>query len=153
MTSQQPICNNSETLSLKEIISSKENGLVNHISSKEKVNNKLKDGKTVLKKKKWKWRKNKKRTPKQVISKSCNSAKTTPTNLQVKRKRDENLDMLQVAIKKRKKKKMEVTAKGNTSENIVKFKPVLVIRKPEDYSANWKQLKEVKLKEQYSTLM
>lgn len=140
--SSQPIYNNSEASILRETVSHHNSGLVNHILSQEKGNKSmLKDGARLPKKRKWTWRENKKGTLKQVTTDCCDNAKTTTDQL-VKMKLDEGSGGVR-STKRKREKKMEITEKGNSSDSAVGFKPLIIIRKPEDYSANWKQLKEI----------
>lgn len=60
------------------------------------------------------------------------------------RKREETDDSVQPPKKrKRRKKKKTVKAEETSAENSTGYMPILHVKKPEDYSANWKKLKEV----------
>ena len=54
-------------------------------------------------------------------------------------KSDDISKSLQPSKKRRKNKKKKVTKEGSTEA----LKPILIVKNPEDYSANWKMLKEV----------
>lgn len=101
---------------------------------------------SVSKKKKWKWRKNKKRKPQgQLGGESGDSSGKTTGNSAVKIKPDESTgtDSVQPAKKKQKRRKKKLVKDEGRSADASEYKPVIVVKKAEDYSANWKQLKEV----------
>ncbi|XP_042218005.1 RNA exonuclease 4-like [Homarus americanus] len=131
-----------------QIVKTNTNDLIRNIPPKQNENGKeLGDGKSYSKKKKWKWRKNKK----PVKSSTNQSASETSSSIQISHpvisKLEGNSDSLQPAKKRRRKKKSKGAVEVTSAENTTGFKPVLILKKPDDYSANWKQLKEIITKE------
>lgn len=94
-----------------------------------------------------KQRKNRKRKRQQQssVNSSINSDKSSSIDPAIKEKQDESSESLKPTKKKRKKKKKKSAEQqeNSTGTGTSEYKTVVIVKSPEDYSANWKQLKEV----------
>lgn len=142
MISKQSHTKDSQFLAAKKENLPNNNDLGGHKLSKNSDNVNNSGSLLKSKKKKWRWRKNKKakKNPCQVGSESGNGVDKTSEHVTAKRKCDEVNDSIQPAKKKKKK----LAKKGDSANSTSEYKPILIVKKAEDYSANWKQLKEVK---------
>lgn len=124
----------------KKMYAAQKNNLISHIPSNENGHYEATDVSQVSRKKKWKWRKNKKLDKSEKMNNEEYNGK--PTNQPGERALEDSCSTLQPA-KKRKKKNKIVPAEDNTVRNMQGPKTVVIIKTPDDYSANWKQLKKI----------
>ncbi|XP_045603361.2 uncharacterized protein [Procambarus clarkii] len=136
MISEQIKSTSIETTSGKKKSICNQNDLVSNMPLNKKQDEIRIGGSLVTKEKKWRWRKNKKRKREEQTSNENCDGTQMETNQPVDRKLNEHLESLPPAKKKKRKKKKN----PGVTEGL---KPVLIVKTPEDYSANWKRLKEI----------